>query len=538
MANPLADSIRATAIISVKEMPDLLCVFLLDEDLKIKQIRKKEGRLKSEISYQRKGDSLFLNTYYHYQKGAAGTLFFEYKIPLAGNAAVEKTNLFTAFNLAVFQSGEALGEAGKFYPAVADDASFLSINLTIPETENAGLLGTLSFKTDNEDGTVSQFWDSFSEYSPERFYLIVGQFEEFDKEEISQEFGFVELDLEEFRQAKKERELKILKEKWHPFISFYEEKIRALSDSEFVFLDSISEREVSNFFIKKEEVPNANTLQTEQNIALYLLQNDTVAASEIHFQHQIQKFGERWKAEVLEKKWANFSSETNEDLQRKILKHQLEKWRVENADWLKDLDSAKMDTGFMRPLLSNLKFPSLKIRYQYIGSQDAQRIYYAQDTAVAPLYFIPAKAELVAGKNRVETTRWLDSPAGFVEVPSGVSPQYVSLSFGAYFPGTIIDKKPDSYNLYQLSNAQSSAEKHGALEQLFLTENRNLFSTVLGIALADENPAIRRAALERAGNLDFAAQQKLKGPILKLAKEDSDAEIRKMAEELKNRYYQ
>ena len=118
------------------------------------------------------------------------------------------------------------------------------------------------------------------------------------------------------------------------------------------------------------------------------------------------------------------------------------------------------------------------------------------------------------------------------------SPNMASVYLGEYFPGKVEDRKPDTYNLYQLSNASGPQERKQALEGLFQTKNVNLFSTALGIAMDDPEASIRNLALDNATDLTVPAQRKLKDTLINLSKMDDNAEVREKAKILVTKYYE
>ncbi|MGB0177685.1 MAG: hypothetical protein ACPF9D_11000, partial [Owenweeksia sp.] len=180
--------------------------------------------------------------------------------------------------------------------------------------------------------------------------------------------------------------------------------------------------------------------------------------------------------------------------------------------------------------------PRLSISYRYRDGM--QNINVVQDTAYRSALAIPLEITIYLRDTVIREMRVTEpQPESLIQLQASAPPQAVQVDPGRYFPGYIDDKRPDVYNLYQLSNAQSEEGRIEALSKLLQTSNANLFSTALGIAMDDPRAEIRAMALERAGNLNVPARQKLKDTLQKIAQSDPEPEVRQKAKELVLKYY-
>lgn len=525
--------IEAREILTFQASMSLSKVGLLARGLEIVSIRKKEGRLKDDLPFTQKGDSLWISVPVQTAKKYQWQI--DYLIPIKEERYhnyVEESPQIFALNQFNMQGGVAGGQAGMFYPALAGDASFLEINLTVKAGKNSGVPGTLSFITDNQDGTISQYWNTHVAFTPESFYLVVGQFKEFDPEEIQEDFALSDMALKKIKEKQN-------RDRMTPTLEFFGISPEAITDSEYTLLDSLSKRKMSPFFLKPSEVPQltAEEYAYQQALALYLANYDSAKASQRQWEVTIQHKGNAWKENVLNQKWKGYDDLTKANKKR-LLSYRLQQWRDANPEIIKAISSQELDTALFLPLLESLELPELSLSYRYVAGDSAQYINYSQDTSRSQVYALPVKITIYAKEEQLQLTEVLNKQSGRVKIHFLKVPNSVEVEFGRFFPGMIHDNKPDNYNLFQLSKAANATERMKALRGLFTTKNPNLFSTALGIAMDDPEAEIRLEALQNAGNLDSAARQKLKDTLYKLAEDDPDPGVQKEAKLLIQKYYE
>lgn len=516
--------VRAKAIVGFRQNKGADSLLFLSKGLLIQAVRQSEGRLKDSLPFFTRRDSLWVKTPEASENGLSELAFF-YKIPLV-RESVQIAPDFMAFNPFNLESGLDLGRAGAFYPSLPGDACFMQVNLTLPKEENSALPATLSFITDNGDGTVSHFWDSPGPISPEQFYLVIGKFEASQPEELTEELTFVQLDKTKLRAEK-------LRPRLAPFLSFLEEEA---SDSTLSLIDSLAHRPMRGFYLSAADASAAPAqFELEKSAALFYENDDTILASQRIFDYYRARQSEAWLRKIVESKWQNLDG-LPEDQQKVTTRQRLGFWLMESG-FATHLDSLRLDTALQKPMVESRKFPQVSVSYRYVSSDGAQHILYQQDTSLAPLYAIPALVTVINKKDTLRSYHFLDKAEGVVKVRTNLVPQYVDVDLGRLFPGRLSDRKPETYNLYLLSNARTTEARQRALLELFNTTNPNLFSTVLGIAMDDADATLRLKAVQRAGDLNLPARQKLKSTLLKLAENDPDSEVRAEAQRLTAKYY-
>ncbi len=519
-------SIPATAHTRVRIPEDADSILFTVNSLIVNTIKISEGRLKQELPFFQTGDSLWVVV-----KGQAVnnplSLHFVYDI-VPQEPSVQQSDAFIAFNPFNLEESVNLGRAGSFYPARAGDASNLALNITVPTGQNSHARGILNFITDNQDGTFSHFWDSSTPISPEQFYLVIGQFEASEPEDLAGELDFTPLDQNKLR-------AETIRPRLTPLLTYLQ---KAATDSVVVYIDSLSDLTMGGFYLTEKDVASlASTEQFNLEKAALLLFNDfdTAEASQVLFGYYTTQGDQSWRNELVESKWQKLRSLSREH-QEITTSMRLEQW-LQASGFRKNFNTAILDTALLEPMVESLEFPSVSLSYRYISADGAQHIIYRQDTVTAPLYAIPSRVTVITRSDTLRSYHFLNEPEGALKIETPQAPQYVDVDFGEYFPGTVEDNKPETYSLYLLSNANTPEARQEALLRLFKTKNPNLFSTVLGIAMDDDDAALRLEALKNAHDLNVPARQKLKDTLISLAENDSDQTVREEAKKLVQKYY-
>lgn len=530
-SNP--DLLNARAVLTFRVPESTTSVNLLAGGFKVSSIRKRQGREKEAVPFNQQNGVLTVETVL--QPGELHEWVIDYEVDLSGEeigSYVERADEFLAFNAFNTSAAISAGVGGTFYPALAGDESHVLLNITIHENRNTGFPGELEFETTNGDGSRSQFWRTEKPIAPEAFYLVIGEFKEFDAEDLEEEFELNQVALKTIRWEK-------AKTTMAGTVDFFGLEPAAFTDSQYHFLDSLSGLPLEGFFIVGTEAGlDAESAEWARRkvMALHLENNDTAKASERIWRKMISDKGIDWRNTFLDAKWKTFE-QLGLKQKKRLLAYRIEQWRDANAELLAAIDSAELDTAFIQPLLRSTLLPKINISYRYIARDTALYVAYVQDTAAAPAYHIPLWVDVYSQDEVKREVHVIRAIEGQIKVTFRKVPSAANVDFGNYFPGRVEERKPDSYLLFQLSRASTVEQRRQALEGLFKTSNPNLFSTALGIAMRDEDPEIRLLAVQNAGALNIPAQQKLKDALLKLT-EDPSAEVRQKAEALVEKYYE
>lgn len=508
-------------------------ISMATQGLNVSSVRLREGRLKENFSFQQTNDSLHI-TVPAKQRGKAIELELEYRINLDDPAIelyVQSSEEVLALNPMNANVNKPMGQAGMFFPTLAGDDFFMDLNISTSTSENIGFPGREEYKVSFENG-VAHFWTTAGKIKPEAFYLVIGTFKEFDAEEMEEEFMLGEIVLKQLKFEKSKRAVA-------PYMELYGLSQDAVSDSEYAIIDSLSKRDFSSFFISKDDLPKLTEQQynTEAAIAYYLEAEDLSQASARFERAYRKKKGEEWYLSLMNQKWAAREQLSNAHFD-KVLAFRLAKYQMENPDLMAAIIQAELDTALIKPLMQSKKLVKLSVSYRYVAGDTALYISYKQDTASSLLYHFPIRVVAVSGENRGTTHQVIREAEGVLKMRFEKVPNMAAVFLGDYFPGEVEDNKPDTYNLYQLSNASGPEERKEALQGLFQTRNPNLFSTALGIAMDDPEADIRNLALDNATDLNIPAQRKLKDTLLNLSQTDPDAKIRQKAKYLVTKYYE
>lgn len=505
-------------------------------------VRIKEGRLKESLNFGVRDGKLTIDLKRPVPANSTVTLVIRYRIgdweKLETWAKRDKDLLVLNPLRAI---GEVVGASALFFPCVKKDASKLRVNITLPAGYNLGTLGKEEFRV--RDGRrMSYFWKTKGEVIPEDFYLVVGEFKKFDIDDIEEEYQLSSVDMVRVR-------IESFKEQHSDMLSFADSLFgRSFTDDEILALDSLSQFDIPGFYLKREILSGSvdeKTFQSQKRICLQSTVRDTLKASFMHFLYHWQRQPDQWSSDQIAKGMQRLIEDTAR-MPQDELEHFLIQWvtlvdkdfpakflqyRWEQSDSLEGEERLR----FARQILRTGKAPAITIRYRYTNG--VQYIYLDQDTNRTEPIGIPLEMRVYNGG--VVSKHFYSRPevTDTLGIAIEGAPKAVSVHFTGDLPALIEDRRPETYNLYFLNNADSKEEKKRALRELLSTKNRNLFTTVLGIAMDDADPLIRKEALERAKDIKLPGQLKLKTSILKIAAEDEDPRLRAMAAELAGKFY-
>lgn len=518
------EQVPALAELSFVSLKDTSSIALDALNFQVEEVRIREGRLKEQLPFTHQNERLLITHPKGFQAGKAYSLSIKYS--LRYDHEKHAANWLGTADYLVFNpyARQIFGRSGTFFPSVAGESYQFNFNVSLPKSLSLELPGEIQFQTDNLDGSVSQYWHSGKPMHPEAFYLIIGEFDEEDLLAVQDDIQFKGIDGSKLTARKVEARVEQAEEALG---------LEDLTDSEYVRVDSLAELETQEFYVSRKDLPGISPDQFRLNKTIFQEYAQGDAEKKLYNFYR-EKIGEAWHQKLLQKKWQQFDT-LPQDEKWMALSFYLENYRDENA-FLQDLDQKALDTGFYQPLLKSLRLPKLQVNYRYVGAENELWVVVSQDTSTAPAYSLPSQAYLLSAGDSIGRTAILNGAADTMRISTSGAPSYAHLSFGNNFPGRVVQNKPDTYWLYQLSHAQGE-QKTQALLQLFSTTNKNLRSTVLGIAMDDPDADIRLEALLAADDMDTAAQQKLKDTILHLAGEDPSAEVQQAAQKLATKYY-
>lgn len=512
----------------------------------VQYIRLREGRLKQDLKFSQSKDFITIDV--PISKGAIVQIEFDYLINLEAEfyqGIVNREEVPLSFNLQNLFLHKSLGLAGSFFPALPKDAFLFSANITLPKSINSGTLGELEFEVDHKSDVRSQFWRSSEEIMVEDFYLIIGEFKNFDEEDFEDDYEFEAIDLKDFlvREARAEiSDVLAFIQQWDS-----NNPVNSLNDDEVLELDSIGKLTNAFLWVKKEDALgnwSKHLFEKEQLLFLKALEGDTLRASFLHFQYLSQIEGPNWSLKYLESKWNSLNVQSDSANTDRYVMHS----RI--LDWLSESDPnawntfIKKDSANMqgerwklaRAILEANVMPKVKFNYNYRDEQE--HVFIEQDSTQMSPVSIPFKITLFSR----DSSKTFESHSSKVfndtlAFPQKGAPQAVLLEFEPKLPAYIETPRSDLYDLYLFSNAPNAELRKQALNRLFETKNKNLFSTVLGIAMDSKDSDLRLEALKRSDELDVPAQIKLKQTIIQLSENDPLPEVRIAAKQLVVKYY-
>tara|TARA_R110000850_G_scaffold230438_1_gene355176 strand:- start:251 stop:1885 length:1635 start_codon:yes stop_codon:yes gene_type:complete len=534
-ANADKNSIKARALISFTGMLSLTSIELEVGEAIITGVNKMEGRVKESLTYRLENRRLRVEL--PVEIARKYQIVVEYEINLNNSFLqnyLQHTPDLLVMNPFNARGDLSLGSPGAFYPSLLGDESTLLLNITMFNNESIGFKGNIEFETDNQDGTKTQYWRSEAPVSPEGFYFVIGEFKEFEAEDLEEEF---ELSAVELRKLRKIRIFNAKKDMLTA-IDFLGLNTTALTDSEFAYVDSLSGLKHAGFFITGQELNlgiSNRDLNRVKALILYTNQNDTASASRKLDSLFIQKNDKTWEEGLMDWKWERRNTLSQKD-QERVMRFRLRRWQNSNPELFAEMTQPEIDTALFNPIIQTFKYPKITVSYRYVAGDTALYVGYLQDTLNSPTFTLPVQVTFITDEGTFSKVKKISGVKGELRVKSAKIPNVASVSFGQHFPGRVEEKKPDTYLLYQLGQAKTIVERKEALLGLFKTNNPNLFSTALGIALRDSDSELRLLALQNADNLNLPAQQKLKSSI-ELLTQDSSEEISTLAKNLARKYY-
>lgn len=184
-----------------------------------------------------------------------------------------------------------------------------------------------------------------------------------------------------------------------------------------------------------------------------------------------------------------------------------------------------------KEVLNRAALPAIHADYRFVA---AEGVLYLNLTSADSGFSWPLAVSWTCGTQENLKEGFLLPPAEHA-LPCGRMPTAVQVDPGRLLPVKWTDRRPEMFLLGQLQNPDPFG-KWEAYGILLKSTNRNLRSTVMGIALDETEAWFRRLALQAATEeLDAAGMNKLRATLERIAEEDPEAELREMARELLRR---
>lgn len=537
------DKIHSRSLIVVNRFT--LAQIVMDfQPEEINYIKLREGRLKSDLKFNHKSGKLTIQT--TSIRTAICEIEIDYFVEIKSKTNrdyVNQKDVKLGFNLGNIVTGRAIGKSGVFFPGRPEDVFFFKSNITLPRKINCGFPGKLQYVVNHKDKFQSQFWESKTQISSEQFYFVLGDFIEFDEIELQEDLLMEAVSFEaRLAEETKKSMMEVLN-----FLKNYNSKLETENwqDNEILEMDSLATISKSLLWVNEENTNSRwakNQFIRDQLLFIKASNGDSTIASLWHLEYLTQKEGENWRQEFLEMQWLKWEEGKNENpklaLTSKVLDWMAIKDKASFQKFIVKNDNAMMgeDWKIAKTIIENNRLPEVKIEYFYKNNQENLLIT-QMDTLIKP---IP-----VAYHFNVYDTDGKEDYQGYsagnlidtLSFPQLGAPRAVSFEFDEDFPAKFSIPKSDNYDMYLYGNGDSEKQKKAALYRLFETNNQNLYSTILGLAMDSKEADIRLEAVNRAEVLRIPGQQKLKSIIMELSKYDIDPEVRKQAKLLVLKYY-
>ena len=144
-----------------------------------------------------------------------------------------------------------------------------------------------------------------------------------------------------------------------------------------------------------------------------------------------------------------------------------------------------------------------------------------QDILKMPVYKLPAAIEVYTQLGKKRYDVVLDRQEQSFTFDVASQPYLIKFDADNYLMAEIEVQQTDAFWLHQLGNSTQMMDRYHAVEHLIGTKNANLRSTIAGIAMDDQFFAVQLLGLSSASKWDESGKKKLKDTVRKLLKSEN-----------------
>ncbi len=169
--------------------------------------------------------------------------------------------------------------------------------------------------------------------------------------------------------------------------------------------------------------------------------------------------------------------------------------------------------------------PQLKVDYTFDKSTwtATVNVEQVQDISRFPIYRLPATIAVYTRKEVLEFPVVINAQKQSFTFDLPREPRHIKLDAENYLLAEVEVDAPDAHWLSQLGNSEQALDRYLAAKKLLETTNLNLLSTVAGIAMDDKFWTVRLVGLQSAARWDEAGKKKLESTVEKLLEDDKPA---------------
>ncbi len=169
--------------------------------------------------------------------------------------------------------------------------------------------------------------------------------------------------------------------------------------------------------------------------------------------------------------------------------------------------------------------PQLKVDYAFDKSTWTATVNVAQtqDLSRFPVYRLPVTIAVYTRKEVLEFPVMINAQKQTFTFELPREPRHIKLDAENYLLAEVEVDANDAHWLSQLGNSEQALDRYLAAEKLLETTNPNLLSTVAGIAMDDKFWTVRLAGIESADDWDEAGKKKLESTVKNLLDDQKPA---------------
>lgn len=504
--------------------------------LKPDSLKLVQGRPKESLTFERSEGTVSWQKPSSWLPGSAYRFYFSVALSRWTDLPYFKklSPGFVVNALNMSQGGTAL--AGFFYPAPPSGQHHMEMDLCLPKALNYSTPLRVAFQVEGERQTCYYL----SAEDPQRatdFYLLIGVFEDDDPEDLDAALALSE-------GAEEALALQGLREQHGDFL----DSLSKASDR--IFLDEdllVWRRNQSQSalaeaaLLKSKDLPPQEGQELEfKERAAFAILGETDSAARFIYHYYRDRLGTDWLAGVLKEKIAGAD-------------HFDFFW----SEWL----SLQARQGGLTDPLPNLSIPvqltarpqskrsallalyraygqkkdslSVEVNYRYNRERGGLQLYLSRTDSL-PTFSFPLELALIASQESGHDTLLLFPWLGqkdTLTIPLSGPPRSAYLIRQSPYPLKVEEVRPLNYWLYDLAQGQPQ-RKQRAVRYLLKHANRQLLTTVIGIALRGPSAQQQLKALENFARLREVDQERFATELEQIANSGSTEALRRRAREI------
>jgi len=495
--------------------------FLL-KDAEILAVRKAQGRLKEALNFQYQDNELCVELP---SQAEPYRIYIKYRLPEEAFLASPFINPLEpgfAMNALNIEDGLGNGELGLLLPSPKDgSAQWVRINLSLDEALNIESPLLAEFQV-LDKGRKSIFLYSAAPLRMTDFYLALGDFKRFKVRDIQEQ-------LLAQASAQEDRQIENFEAQHRKVLDY----ISAATNHLFMrgdFLDLINRPSPSDLPLlpSLEELPGSKTL----NLIDYGL------FKQYFPQTYVRRWAEFWQGEFSASQWSDLLTQRKEAGDSSALfweYHLAESLKSHGLEWRDTLSTqSKKDSLYLARavyFLQRRRALPISISYQ-IQMQEGLMYFYTNHGDTNLRLISQFSGQMLFDEDTLNfQVPVILSPRDTFTIAIPKAPLSIYLDADSEDFVRWEENRSLNYLLFDLSRGPNEKIKREALIKLIEIASPRLLTTVVGIALDNNDPEVQLLALAKVKDLSPNGIERLRASIEKMAAEADNVKVKQKAKE-------